>query len=351
MSTTSIIGLTPDRIPDLLAFYKRSFPRKHDIDERFAHQITENPFRVTDAPLPVPIAVDDDTGRIVGQFPVAPAVYRFGGKSYPCGFGYDYFVERDFRRGGAGTALAESAFNDYGIYFTAGVTEAAGRIHARLGLKLVGTTRGWLWLARPVAAIRLAAERARILKPSRPQISDLKLRCPDNIVTDRIEFQKSERIEGWTHTCIAPDVIEFDRSPNFLDWRYSVFAERYARYVGEFNGKQSYFVATAFWKKGLHLLSIVDYRSTWDTANSFRSIIAAGKILCRELGCDALQIVSSHRFFDAALRRNLFFKPGKPGLLYTNAPQVTEHASMGQRDKIFATLSDGDGELNSHYGG
>ena len=117
------------------------------------------------------------------------------------------------------------------------------------------------------------------------------------------------------------------------------------------DGKQCYFIATAYWKKGLHLLSIVDYRNAEQIAVSFQSIIAAGKVLCLPLAAMPYRLFRAIEIFDNALYRNLFFKPGKPGLLYTNAPQVTEHATMSQRDRIFATLTDGDGELNSHYGG
>lgn len=347
MSEFSIAPITSDQIPQFLEFYKQAFVRKYDIEERFANQIVNNPFRRDF--LPVPVAIDGG-GKIIGQFPLMPARYRYEGASYPCVFGYDYYVDSNYRGSGVGTELAKSAFADFGVYFTAGVTQRAGRIHERLGLKLVGSTRGWLRLSRPTALIRLAAEKAGFIKQSVEPASNLTQRCPDNIIVRSGEFRKTTEIHDWKHNCVSPKIIEFDRSPKFLHWRYGFFTERYVLYEAQVTHQQCYFAATAIRKNGLLVLSIIDYRSTGEPETCFRAIIHAALHLRRVLGCDGLFVASSHRMFDKILRRRGFFRPGQPGLLYTNAPHVTTHATLGERDRIFLTLADGDGDLNSHYG-
>jgi GNAT superfamily N-acetyltransferase len=342
-----IVKLTQKQISEFLIFYKRSFPKKCDIVERFENLTLKNPFCIGSTDLPVLLAIDT-TGYIVGQFPLMPSIYHHDGESYPCVIGYDYYVDPKLRGCGVGTKLAESAFADFGTYFGIGPSDLGRHMHAKQGLRLAGTSRTWLWLCRPHALVRLLAERLHIHKSKKTSHCNLQALCPETITFKNGKFVKTPRPSNWVHLVLDPNVIEFDRTSRFINWRYGFFSDRYMLYESNIENKQCYFAATTYWRNRLHILSIIDYRSMDYTTPWFQSILAAGKCLSRILHSDALQVVSSYPMFDNILRMRGFFRVGKPGQIWTNATLFSQ--DMYPTDHhIFLTLADGDGELNNHY--
>ncbi|MFQ5615763.1 MAG: GNAT family N-acetyltransferase [Anaerolineales bacterium] len=101
---------------------------------RWEWEFERNPFWEGEG-LPIWIAVDEGSGRVVGQSCALVEPLVIGGRECGVGWGVDFYVLPDFRGRGIGTKLqaANSAGNE--VFMSLSMAQSAQRIKASLGMQ------------------------------------------------------------------------------------------------------------------------------------------------------------------------------------------------------------------------
>jgi hypothetical protein len=175
---------------------------------------------------------------------------------------------------------------------------------------------------------------------------------PEKIIIKEHTFSLIKSIEKWTNAWHNPEIIEFSRSLNFLEWRFLSFQKnirKYQFYLLDNGNTQAYFVVRhAFWN-GLNLLLIVDYRTSISETTCFNLIVKSTKKLLKIMGFDGVLITSSLSQYDIILKKHFFIKVGTPQNIITNSNIIFDENNIEKRNFVFATMADSDGDFN--FGG
>jgi hypothetical protein len=212
------------------------------------------------------------------------------------------------------------------------ISPAAEKVFAAVGIATIGTMRKFLWLRGVRGMVGLV--RASLGRPGgvRP------VAAPPTL---EVAGRRFTRAGAGDVARIAPRPwpdgrLEFDRSPAVLAWRFFGVPDVYVTYL--LDGDPScFFVVRAASRRGLSVLSLVDYRTAPDRPEAFVAILAAVKRLARAGGFDGVATASSVEAFDAALRAAWFFEVGAPVPVLANLPERPR--------SLFVTMADADTDL------
>ncbi|MBN2331333.1 MAG: GNAT family N-acetyltransferase [Candidatus Aenigmarchaeota archaeon] len=327
-------------VEGFIRFNSMIFPSRRDVKERFFWQYVDNP-ALRDKKHPY-VLLFHEKGTLVGQSLLNPCDWRYNGKAYRDYFGCDYFVLPE-HRGAGGAALAMKTIRDRRDYFAIGVSEVAQKIWKRLGVRIVGKVRLYIWFSSKwvpmillFSALAGRGKGKAAVKGGPP--------FPESVRAEGREFRLLTRIGHW-HDVPWKDTLQFSRSTGFLRWRFFDSPFEYGLYST--TGKSpAYFVVRRFSSKGVDMLLLVDYRVPFRDAGSWKSVLEASKALARRLGCGGVIAGSSHSFFDAGLQERSFRDLRSGSVIMTNTTKAGLDGALDRRDAIFATMADSDPDLN-----
>ena len=324
-------ALRPERYDAFYRFNAEIFPTRVSVPARFRFQILENPLLAAkDAPDVALVAEDD--GTILGQVILQPIEFHYGGTRTRGFMGVDLFVKEAARNTRAGAALAFKIVRAYSPFFCVTISEAAAKVFAAVGIRTIGTMRKFLWVRGVRGLVGLATAALGRTAPLRPVVA------PPALAIGDARFVKAT-VADTTRVAQRPwsgDRLELDRSPAVLAWRFFGVPDVYVTYL--LDGDPScFFVVRAASRRGLSVLSLVDYRTAPERPASFAAIVRAVKRLARLGGFDGVATASSVAAFDATLKRAWFFEVGAPVPVLANLAFEPQH--------LYVTMADADTDL------
>jgi hypothetical protein len=323
--------LLPERYPEFYRFNESIFPTRVSVPARFRFQILDNPLLATKDAPDIAIVSEDD-GTIVGQVILQPIEFHHDGSRARGFMGVDLFVKESARNSRAGGALAFKIVRAYSPFFCVTISDAAAKVFAVIGIRTVGTMRKFLW----VRGLRGLAGLARSALGGKARLR--KVVAPGTVAVAGGSFRRAGLADvarivqrPWPNGC-----LELDRSPAFLAWRFFGVPDTYVIYVCD-GDPSCFFVVRAASRRGLAVLSLVDYRTAPDRPEAFAAILRAVKRLARAGGFDGVATASSVAVFDAALKRAWFFEVGSPVPVLANLPWDPQ--------SLLVTMADADSDL------
>jgi hypothetical protein len=324
-------ALRPERYDAFYRFNAEIFPTRVSVPARFRFQIVDNPLLEAKESPDVAIVAEDD-GTILGQVILQPIEYHHDGTRARGFMGVDLFVKESARHTRAGGALAFKIVRAYSPFFCVTISEAAEKVFGAIGIRTIGTMRKFLW----VRGIRGVVGLATAALGRKPRLRPLA--APPTLAVGARRFTKATVADvarivqrPW------PDGrLELDRSPTFLAWRFFGVPDVYATYLLD-DDPSCFFVVRAATRRGLSVLSIVDYRTAPERPETFDAIVRAAKRLAGLGGFDGIATASSVAAFDVALKRAWFFEVGSP---------VPVLANLAWDPKsLLVTMADADSDL------
>lgn len=343
MAEVNISVLDAGRLGQLADFARQIHPRLIDIKKRISWFLLGTPFLEKGETPPALIALDKD-GRIAGQFMLNNQEWHYKNLKNPGVFGYDFFIPESYRKSGIGALLLLKAVRGRRVFFGVGLTPAAEKLYNAAKIKKIGDLKKFLWVNRPFASI---VHILSCMLKSNEIISG-----PD---CNKI-FPAMANADGFTFKLIReppaeeyapyydPDVIEFSRSKEFLHWRFFDADIKYHFYYCRDYDMPLFFVIRPALRKGLRLLSLVDYKSPGRDKKALGLILKTAKSIARRLGFDGLVSAGSREFINTTFKRGGFLPVGKP------APIVSTFRNNLAGDKpdieICITMADADLDLN-----
>lgn len=125
---------TPDDKSRIFDFIRLAYANRAEyrIPDRWEWEFERNPFRSPDL-LPVFIAVDELTARVVGQSCAMPLPMSWRGQTRLMAWGVDSYVLPEYRGKGVGTELQKLVFRSTDVFMSLNVSATNQRIKARLG--------------------------------------------------------------------------------------------------------------------------------------------------------------------------------------------------------------------------
>jgi hypothetical protein len=323
--------LTPDRFADLYRFNAAVFPPRCSLEARFRFQVLENPL-LADRDRPDVLLVLDDADAIVGQVTLTPVDFLLGGERRRGFIGADLFVREEYRTGKAGAALSLRLVRSYSPFFCVGISVAAEKVFAAVGIRPVGALEKLLWLRLPAgiaglgrAALGAASAFARPAFPATVAASGLSFTRATAADAERVPDRPS-----------ADGALQFARSPAVLRWRLLSLPDVYALYLAD-TDPGCFFAVRASERRGLRMLALVDYRVDGPHDPRFGAIVAAAKRLAAATRLDGVAAMTSVPAHTAALRRAWFFPVGHPLPLLANLREPPP--------AIVVTMADADTDL------
>lgn len=324
-------ALRPERYPQFYGFNEEIFPTRVSVPDRFRFQILENPLLAArDAPDVALVSEDD--GAIVGQVVLQPIEYHLDGARTRAFMGIDLFVKESARNSRAGGALSFKIVRAYSPFFCVTISAAAEKVFAAVGIKTVGTMKKFLWLRGLRGVVGLATAALGGKAKLRPVVA------PAALTVGGARFTKAN-VADTARVAQRPwpdGRLEFDRSPAIVAWRFFAAPNVYVTYL--LDGDPScFFVVRGASRRGLSVLSLVDYRTAPERPEAFAAIVGAVKQLARAGGFDGVATASSVETFDAVLEAGWFREVGQPVPVLANVAEPPR--------SLFVTMADADTDL------
>jgi hypothetical protein len=324
-------ALRPERYPEFFRFNQDIFPTRVSVPDRFRFQILDNPLLAAKEAPDVALVTDDD-GAIVGQVVLQPIEYHHDGARARGFMGVDLFVKESARNSRAGGALAFKIVRSYSPFFCVTISAAAEKVFGAIGIRTVGTMKKFLWLRGIRGLVGLARASLGGKSRLRPIVAPAQLTAGDA----RFLKATADDVARVVQRPWPDGRLELDRSPAVLRWRFFGVPDTYATYRLE-GDPSCFFVVRAASRRGLSVLSLVDYRTAHERPEAFAAILRAVKILARAGGFDGVATASSVAAFDAMLKRAWFFEVGSPVPVLANLPWDPK--------SLFVTMADADSDL------
>lgn len=308
----------------IIEFNKRSFPLRKGIEQSFEERFFKNPFNENSI-LNCSFVSDDDD-RILGQFLVMANRFYFGNKTFNGNWGFDFIIDEELRGKKFGKTMAEKVMKCPN-YSVVGISKASEAIHLKNGNIEVGTAQ------RFIKQTSFSAIFLSIIQKSKPTIYLKEFSSEDvtvNLITDT---KKIKAIPNWNTS-----ILEWDRSLEFLKWRFFAAENKYGFYQSE--KENFYFVVREVIWKNMKVLLLVDYRYKIEEAHQFQNILKLAHNMAKKMNCAALLNVSS--FEKTEMFKSGFRKFGEPLQIMTTADFTKKNPA------VLLTFADSD--LDTFYG-
>tara|TARA_Y100000310_G_scaffold329502_1_gene399498 strand:- start:3341 stop:4372 length:1032 start_codon:yes stop_codon:yes gene_type:complete len=335
-----IIPLTPDHYQEFIEFNKQIYPGRKNIENRFKLQVLENPL-LTEKSHPPVLLMCNKENQIVGFQGGTPLQYCWQGETIDCLAGIGGIIQEEYQKKGRGAFLMHKWLKTHSSFFTIGISQLMQQILLSLGMQKIGEAHTYLWIRKFSSPLKMAWSWLTKDKYQSERGSDVSC-FPEKVSFQNNQFikvnsQKQIRISDYSPW--KKEVLEFSRSPEFLDWRF-MGKETHALYQLD---PATYFVLKKVDWLGMNLLAILDYK--YSDKNKFKLILRLAKLMAKKMDCDGVITVSSHHFFDAQLKDNSFFKIGKPFPIMTNVAIDVSKERIEKRDLILVKMVDPDLEF------
>lgn len=270
--------------------------------------------------------------EIIGANMFLQAHVRVGVDEYPIVWSYDTKVLDEYRNTDAGMIICSEAFfvkNSFG----AGLSEIS---------KKIGTRIHTHFIAKSVAFIKLNVHLVgNLFVP--PSKCGKAICYPKQINTRLGAFFLLDRAEDlylpqggyWNE-----NIVEFNRSTDFLHWRFFSSYRKYQVYackLGEGKRNDIYFVCRQLLLHGISVLYVVDYRFDITNATAQDSIIEAALKLAEKLKFAGVYIRSSLSSFSERLKKHFFLRKGGGADVVTRFKPAFEYEGC-----VFHTSADSD---------
>lgn len=340
----NISVLDAGRLGQLADFARQIHPRLIDIKKRISWFSLGTPFLEKGEIPPALIALDKD-GRIAGQFMLNDQEWHYKNLKNRGVFGYDFFIAEDHRRSGMGAILLLKAVRGEKVFFGVGLTPAAGKLYNAAKIKKIGDLKKFLWVNKPFSSARHVLS---YMFKSNGEISGSYCNKMFPLITNAgglvfklIQTPPGEKYDPY----YDPDVIEFSRSAGFLRWRFFDPDIKYYFYYCPDYDLPLFFIVRPVLRKGLKLLSLVDYKFPLKDKQASRAILQAAKNIARGLGFDGLVSAGSHESINKAFVKEGFLPVGKPAPIVSTFRD--DSLTVGNPHiEIYITMADADLDLN-----
>ncbi|PIE50578.1 MAG: hypothetical protein CSA38_02075 [Flavobacteriales bacterium] len=308
----------------IIDFNKQAFPLRKGVeasfDRRFYANIAGNYIEKTY------YVVDEKTQEVFGQFLIMANHFYYQQKKYEGGWGFDFIIDEKLRGQKKGKILAEKVMKTPN-YCVLGVSKASEHLHYKLGNKKVGEAFRYIRFLNLLSPTRL------IFKKS--DFDKYKVSYPETIKANKMSFKRI------TYVHQLPDKpywnenkLEWDRSAEFLKWRFFEKENKYAFYISE--GKNEYFVVRKVRWRNLNVLLLVDYR--YNGGKVFENMYKMVLKIAKKTDCSAVISLSSNQEEQAFLKRKMNIKFGDSLLVMTTCKEV------GNVKEASVTFADSDAD-------
>lgn len=321
----------------LAGFARQVHPRVADTGKRISWFSLGNPFLEGKGNSPALIALNRG-GAIIGQFMLNDQEWHYKGLKNRGVFGYDFFVAENYRKSGIGALLLLKAVRGQKVFFGVGLTPAAEKLYRAAKISKIGELKKFLWVNRPFAsAAHVLGHLFRFQMNAEDPSGSWSF--PEIAGAGGLVFRLT-RVSptGKYDAYYDSEIIEFSRSEEFLRWRFFDSGMNYKFYLCADYYKPLFFVVRPLLRKGLKLLSLLDYKFPLKDENAWKLVLDTAKSIARKMGFDGLVSGGSCEFINRTFVREGFLPVGTP------APIVSTSRNSGAG--IYLTLADADLDLN-----
>jgi hypothetical protein len=273
-----IVNFEQKHYEGLLAFSKRVWPKKSE--EYLKYRLFSIPEQTGDNRFNL-LVINDD-GEIVGCALYIPTKARINDKEEMILWSHDMIVEDQYR-GAAGLLLIMEMFKNRST-FGFGVSDINFKIQKELGANFIGLAN--LYLIFNIWSFKLLLYKLRLMKKSGKDIYNF----PAKLKVGKYKFTRISNVNElnipnngyWIDGNLD---IDFVRDEHFFRNRFFENFNKYYFYNLEFEDSskpnECYFVVRPVNKRGLMVLSIVDFRFNFRKPEQFKSLVRAGAKLGR----------------------------------------------------------------------
>ncbi|MCC8424864.1 hypothetical protein [Mucilaginibacter sp. UR6-11] len=339
MSEVNIVFQRNINVQDFINFNVESFPERDALTQKLITFRYFNPLNTGNFIENNVIALDND-GKICAQALYHPARYYLKNELHDFEWGFDLYVSPNKRNDSLGLHLFEYIKeNKHAPIFASGVGEKALKIESFFGYHVIGYLKKYYKLVNPFYLLSGLIVKSNLNNS----------RYPDRLIVGKEFFEKTKAMQQWLAG--APynnNLLEFDRSQQFMNWRFFSDDFNYAVYrrIGAKPfSPPIYFVVRTVKIKHLTCLLLVDYRYDTKQVDDFKLIIKVVNKLAAKLLLPVVVTGSSLKISDAVLELNNFKITGKDRPIICNIKEYKQYKNeIKNRDFIFSTLADSDGE-------
>ncbi|MGV8092856.1 MAG: hypothetical protein AB2L24_13445 [Mangrovibacterium sp.] len=279
------------------------------------------------------IILKGDNEEIWGQNIHSSMFYYLENEKVYGEWGFDYIVREDKRKDGYGIDILQFALKHKDTIFAVGSGPLALKIELKMGFKLLGELKKYVSIANP---FWLSTSIFRGIIPIKKFPLDVNIKGVKYILTTEhnlLDFCKP----------FNRNLLEFGRDKAFLNWRYFSGLHEYALYK-KADG-EDYFVLRTIVLKRITCLVLVDYRCDFSNPEDFESQIEVVKKVAGKLKLAIIITGSSLHIIDKILGKKYFKSIGPPRPIISSREFKEKSENIINREFIFSTLADSDGEI------
>jgi len=332
---------------DLVVFHRSNFKSRNS-KKYLDYIFNDNPFSkyIIDK-----FIVGLDENQIIGEILSIPSKYHFQGQEQECVFGCDYIVKTEYRNTPVGVILLKKLLKN-NTHFAIGPNPEgiSYKLHVALCEQHFSDSNIYLFpnILKPITVIKALLFKYKIIKQFTKSIN---FKIPEQIISKGCAFKlvtdenQISLQRGYVPKWFENETLEFDRSPEYLKWRF--FRSLYKYYLYEYttskNSKKidGYIVLRPVkYKKWLDVLLVVDYRYNQSNSNSVKDFIRFSKNILYKNAIGFLMISNSYQ------SNNKFFK--KKMLKIFSYPILTNLKTVNKNTFNFITFADADADLNKN---
>lgn len=310
-------------------FNKRMYPTRDR--EHLEKLLYFRTYQMGERELCLNLLLLNDDGNIIGQILYNSTKCFFFGETKVSLWGFDFIIAPEMRKYAYGLDFLEYVQeNVTDVSFASGIGDVALKLEKAYGSKIIGYLKKYVKIVNPLFLFS-SIDRTIYREKYPEKLSGF--------------VKVSEVVQLWDRQIsYNSDMIEFYRGLAFLEWRFFKAPHDYVIYKSE--NTDNYFVVRTIIRKHITALVLVDYRCDWKNEKEFLDIVKTAQSLTNKLHLSVLITASSCKYGDAVLSSFKFRKIGRdrPITINKNIKQYKDR--VNNRDLIFTTLADSDGELN-----
>ncbi|HEX8269206.1 MAG TPA: hypothetical protein VF581_04885 [Flavobacterium sp.] len=323
---------------EFIDFNALAFPERGEFNKKLIDFRYFNPLNKGNHIRNAVVAYDDESGELIGEALYHPASYYFQNEWHKMEWGFDLFARPDKRTESVGIYIMEFIkANKTGPTFATGVGKPALKMKKFYGYHVIGHLEKFYKIINPIFLATGLLRAARIPTTKFPQ----------KIKSGNHEFSKVTKEQLWDlEVAYNPDLLEFGRDRNFLNWRFYSAGFEYAVYkVSDSETNPLYFVVRTTKIKGITTVMLVDYRFNTGNRENFEIILQAAAKVASRLFLPIVITSSSLRITDDLLQEQGYKKQGIPRPVVSNVKEYKSYKEqIDNRNFVFLTFADSDGE-------
>lgn len=280
------------------------------------------------------LVLQESDGAVFGQILASSMSYYYKHQTVNTVWLFDLIVDEEFRKGEWGIDLLLACMEKHPASCSTGSGPLALPIHLKMGNKVLGEIRKYVGITNCFHTV--SSFKKGLILPNRfPE----EIRVGDNLFKKQSKEDMPDLAKPFNE-----DLLEIARDKEFLQWRYYSDLHQYAFYKN--NVSDDFFVVRTTVQKGMTVMLLVDYRCSMTSTEGFSLLFEAVKRLMKAIHVGILIVGSSLQVVDQVLETNRFRSVGRPRPVI-GFVRVKERAEdIQQRNFVFATLADSDGETN-----